>query len=332
MQQDVQGIVPGPTRTEVEAIVADGIRRYFAARRARVRPFVDRHFSLAGTAAIHREALGWDVARAPANLLLAGPQAGLNAAASLARKLGAPAAARTLGRRNLLLKTRVARRIEWLVQTELLELPCRQGARVATRDALAETILDDPRLAAKLGAMLEAVGRRGDEPDFRQRLEQALTTYAGTRAAAAEIATGLATLGAGALSLKQLTPGAVTLGPALAASLAHEAAIASFPLGAGLGSLWYGVFPTAPSALLVGSLTGGLMLAAASVAAFAGLVTDPLQRRLGLHEKRLLRMLAALERQMLDPSAPDFAVRDHYVARLLDLFDWLGCAWRLALH
>ncbi|MBV9734751.1 MAG: hypothetical protein JO209_02495 [Acidisphaera sp.] len=331
MQQDLQ-IAGRPTPAEAGAIVADGIRRYFAARRPRVRPFVDRHFSFRGTAAIHREALGWDIARAPANLLLAGPQAALKAAAAAAGRIGARETGRALGRRSLLLKTRVAGRIEWLVQTELLELPCRQGARVATRDALAETILDDPRLAAPLHAMLEALGRHGNDQEFRQRLEQALTTYAGTRAAAAEIATGLVTLGAGAIGLKQLTPGAVTLGPVLAATLAHEAAVASFPLGAGLGGLWYGVFPTAPSALLVGGLTGGLMLAAASVAAFAGLLTDPLQRRLGLHEKRLLRMLDALERQMLEAGAPDFSVRDHYVARLLDLFDWLGCAWRLALR
>jgi hypothetical protein len=49
----------------------------------------------------------------------------------------------------------------------------------------------------------------------------------------------------------QLTPGTLTLGPVLAAALAQQAAIASFPLGAGLGGLWYGLFPAAPSAGLV---------------------------------------------------------------------------------
>jgi len=41
-------------------------------------------------------------------------------------------------------------------------------------------------------------------------------------------------------------------------------------------------------------------------------------------------MLDALERQMLDPAAPAFAVHDHYAARLLDVFDLLGSAYRLA--
>ena len=63
-----------------------------------------------------------------------------------------------------------------------------------------------------------------------------MTTYTATRAAAAEIATSLVTLGSGALTVKQLTPGVATLAPTLAGVLAQQAAIASFPLGTGLGA------------------------------------------------------------------------------------------------
>jgi hypothetical protein len=312
------------------AAVEDGIARYFADRQARVRPFVDRHFSLAGSLALHRAALGGDVLRAPANLVLAGPHAALQAAGLLAGKLRAGRLARAMRGRSLLLRTNVGREIEWLVFTELLELPCRQRGRQSDRDALAETILADPRVAETAAMFLAPVGARGDDPAFRARLTEAMASYAGTRAAAAEITTSLLTLSTGALAVKHLTPGAVSLGPALAAILAQQAAVASFPLGTGLGSIWYGLFPVVPSLGLVAGLTGGLMLAAACAAAFAGIVADPVQRRLGLHERRLRRMLRALERQMRDPAAPAFAVRDQYVARLLDLFDLLGSAWRLA--
>jgi len=314
---------------DAAAIVEDGISRYFASRRDRVPAFVDRYFSASGALRMHRAALGWDLLKAPANVTLAAPEIVLRLTERLARR-HAPRIASGLHRRHLLLPTAVSRRIEWLIATELLEVPFRQGERVATRDALAETILADPRLDARIRETLESVGRRGDDPEFRERLASALLAYAGSRAAASEIATSLATLGAGALTLKQLTPGVVTLGPSLAAVMAQQAAIASFPLGAGLGGLWYTVFPAAPSLLLISGLTGGLMLAAATLAAFAGVLTDPVQRRLGLHRKRLLRMLDALERQMLDPRAPEFSVRDQYVARLLDLLDLLGAAYRLA--
>ena len=84
----------------------------------------------------------------------------------------------------------------------------------------------------------------------------------------------------------------------------------------------------ASSGLLLGT-TGGLMIAASTLAAFAGIVADPVQRRLGLHRRRLDKMIDALERQLADPDAPSFAVRAHYVARLSDLFDLLAAAWRL---
>lgn len=314
----------------IDAIVRDGIRRYFAARRERVQPFVERHFSLRGTAAIHRAALGLDVLRAPANLLLAGPQAAMKAAGAMARRLGATHLPRYAARHNLLLRTQVSRRIEALVCTELLELPWGAKDQDRQRDALGETILADPRVAALAEEILLAIGRQADDPAFRARLTEVMGNYATTRAAAAEIATSLMTLGSGAVALKQLTPGAVTLGPALAALIAQQSAVAAFPLGAGLGSLWYAMFPVAPAAILVAGLTGGLMIAASCVAAFAGLISDPVQRRLGLHARRLNRMLDALERRMLDPAAPAYAVHDHYVARLLDVFDLLGSAYRLA--
>lgn len=307
-------------RIRAERAVDDGIARYFAARRARVPDFVDAHFSLRGAARLHRAALGWDILRAPLNITLAVPE------------LLGGVVSRVTGRRvpHLLLRTAVSRELDWLIATELLEVPFRQHGRVAANDALAETILADPHVAETVRQALERIGRHGGDPAFRARLEQALLAYAGSRAAAAEIATSLVTLGAGALTLKQLTPGVVTLGPSLAAVMAQQAAIASFPLGAGLGGLWYGWFPAAPSALLVAGLTGGMMLGAASLAAFAGLVTDPVQRRLGLHQRRLLRMLDALERQMRDPAAPAFTLRDQYVARLTDLLDLLSAAYRLA--
>ena len=69
-------------------IVADGVRRYFDERRERIGPFVDRNFSLRGSIALHRAAVGWDIARAPLNLTMAAPQVGLLLAAGAAGRLG----------------------------------------------------------------------------------------------------------------------------------------------------------------------------------------------------------------------------------------------------
>jgi hypothetical protein len=317
------------TRELALASVEQGTRTYFAARRARVDPFIDAHFSLRGTLKLHRAALGWDIAKTPLNLSLAAPQIALRLGAKAAAQLGAPRASRAL-RRPILLQTAVAREIEWLIHTELLELPFQQKHRESRRDALAETILAEPAITQPMAAALIEIGRHGNDPSFRARLNHAVGEYNVTRLAAAEITTGLLNLGAGALALNKLTPGAASFGPALAGMMAQQAAVASFPLGGWLGGVWYGFFPALPSAGLVLSATGGLMLASTTFAAFAGVVSDPIQRALGLHRTRLLRMIAALERQFFDPASPGFVVHDHYVARLLDLFDLLNAAVRLA--
>jgi hypothetical protein len=321
------GALPG--REIAERAVQAGLARYFAERRARVRPFVDRHFTFRGALAIHRAALGWDILRMPVNLTLAAPQLGLRLAGMAASRLGAERLGAALRERHLLLPTAVGREIAWAIRTDLLELPARDGERIAVRDALAEAVLAQDVLTMALRPLLADIGRRAGDPGLRARIAQAMAEYTGSRAAAAEVTTGLISLGAGALAFNKLTPGIATLGPTLAAMLAQQAAVASFPLGAALGSVWYGFFPVAPPLGLVLGLTGGLMLAGSTIAAFAGVVADPVQRRLGLHRARLLRLIDSLERQANDPAAPGFRVRDHYVARLLDLFDLIGAAWRV---
>ena len=212
----------------------------------------------------------------------------------------------------------------------LRELPYRQGYRIARKDALAATILDSPHVQSALTEAFEAIGRRGDHPAFRKQLEQTVATYKETRAAAAEITTTLITLGAGAAALKQVTPGAMVLGPALATVMAYQAALASFPLGETLGRLWYAAFPVAASPGLNVGVTGVLIAGGAVAAAFSGIIADPFQRRVGLHCRRLLRLIDALERQFKGDGEAGFVVRDHYVARLMTLVQLLSSAYRLA--
>jgi hypothetical protein len=324
-----------PTASEADQalarqIVDDAVRRYFDACRARVTPFVDRNFSLRGSVSLHRAAVGWDIARAPFNLTMAAPQVGLLLAAKAATKVGAMRLAASLGSKRLVVHTAVGKELAWRLHADLLELPYRSGERLTTKDALAETILSDPRVVTALAPALAAIGTHGADPALGERLEAAMTEYTRTRAAATEITTALLSLGTGALALRKLTPGALSLGPPLATAIARRAAVMSFPMGGALGSLWYTLFPVAPSAVLVAGLTGGLLAASTVGSAFAGVIADPVQRKLGLHERRLRRMLDALERQMHEPTAPGFVVHDHYVARLLDLFDVAGALVRLA--
>jgi hypothetical protein len=313
--------VPAIDEEVARAIVRAALARYVASRHARVKAFVDANFSLLGALRLHREALGLDLVRAPANVTLMLPYLATRLGAAGLKRLGAGRTARWLQGRRLFLTTDVARELTFRLHRDLLELPYADGERRCERDALAEQVLADPRLDAPRAELAEALRRQREDPAARARLAAMLGAYADARSAAADLFNNALLASTGAAVFQKLTPGTFTLGPVLAAAIAHQAAVASFPLGATAGGLWYAWFPVQPSAGLLLGATGGLMLATAVTAGFAGVVSDPLLRALGLHARRLHRLIDALGHELEGDSEAAFQVRDHYVARIFDLID-----------
>ena len=217
---------------EARLIVDEAAARYCDARRAKIDDFVDRTFSLPGTLRLHRRALGWDLVRSPANLALSAPHLAARVSAGIARRVGLAPAADWLDSRRYFLQTDVARELEWRLFTELLELPIRQGERVSERDALADEILRDPRMAQGGGDELRSPA---EQEAFRAWLAGAASTYEGTRVAAADLTNAAVSAGVGAFAFKKFTPGMMSLGPATAQVLVQNAAIAGFPSAAGRG-------------------------------------------------------------------------------------------------
>ena len=210
-------------------IVMDGFDRYLTRERERIDPFVDEHFSFSGTLKLHRHAVGWDMLRAPANVAAAVPQFWLMAGSKLARRAGWERGANWMGERQIVMETAVAQEIEWLVHTELLQLPYRRGARESTRDALTEAVFADPRIETVSRLVLEAIGRHTNDPEYRRNLERKLADYTRSREAAAEITAAIISAAVGAIAFNQMTPGVMSLGPAAAGAAAQSAAIAGFP-------------------------------------------------------------------------------------------------------
>jgi len=313
-------------RTVIEAAAA----RYVEGCRERLDPFIDRHFSLRGSLRLHRHAVGWDLLRAPFNVVVAIPQlaAHILAAGGRRTKLTRPAAER-LARINLFLTTRVGREVGWLIMSDLLRLPVSDGKRVSETDAFAEEVMKDPRVARSVERAAAVLEEHAGDEAFFGRLDEKLRVYTNTRAAAADMVTVLTMVGAGAGAINKFTPGAMTLVPALSAALAQHLAISNFWLGSFLGSGYYAVFPAAASPALIAGTAGTVLAVGAVLTAFAGVLTDPLQRRMGLHKRRLTKLLNALEKELVGRVPDRMALHDHYVARVLDLVDMMVLASRL---
>lgn len=297
---------------------------YFAVRRARVDRFVAAHFTWPGTWRLHRSAFGLDILRAPANVLLSPVLVLTRIAAFACRHCGLSGAGRWLSARRILLPTTVSRRVEALIATDLLDLALPPGAAGRRRDALCRAVLAAPQWRAML--------RKRADPAAAQHLGQkvadALGAYAGTRSAVAEMTTGLVTLALGAVLFQTVTPGMMSMAPGVADAVAHSTAIANFPLGQAIGGLWYGLFPPGASPALVGASIALLLMAGSVLTAFAGLLADPVQAGLGLHRRRLLRLIDTLEGEVCGTADRPFATREHIYARLLDLWDVIASTFR----
>jgi hypothetical protein len=315
----------------VHAAVRESSARYIATRRERIKPFTKKHFSFRGSARLNRRALGMDLLRTPANAVWAIPYLLSRSGAAVVRQLGFRRTANCFGKVPPGFKTDVEREVEWLLYSEFLEIPFEQGERRCTRDALFEEILNHPAIVGLLLPELVRLDELLQRQRLKEKLEEHLRTYTASRTAAADLSGSLLSLAAGAAAFSKLTPGSVAMGSTAAAALAQQLAVANFALGPTLGSLYYGVFPATVSAGLLAATTGGLMLAVGVLAALAGIVTDPVQQALGLHERKLAKLVDALEAALQGEAGGELKLHDAYVARVFDLWDLLQAATRV-LH
>lgn len=286
-------------------------------RRAEVDAFVARHFTWPGTLRLHRAALGSDVLRAPLNVVLSPLLLLSRLVAWVCRRLGMGRAADWLGRRRLLLRTDVAARVETAVLAELLRVPLPDDAAARGPEGQARAILAAPAYRAAIRACADVA----EAEALAGRIASAVAEYSGTRSAIAEFTTALLALAIGGLVFQAVTPGLLSMAPDVAQSVSRSTAVAEFPLGATLGAGWYAMFPVGPSPGLVASTVLALVLTGAIIAAFAGTLADPVQARLGIHRRRLLRLLARVEAETAGRRESAPLPREHLLARSFDLWD-----------
>ena len=93
-----------------------------------------------------------------------------------------------------------------------------------------------------------------------------------------------------------------------------------------MGTWYYSVIPVTASTGLLIATTGSLMAALAIITTFTGIITDPLQAKLGIHQKRLLKFIDAFKEELLGAGQSQYKIKDQYVARVFDILDLLKAA------
>ena len=166
-----------------------------------------------------------------------------------------------------------------------------------------------------------------DHQRFSRQLEpliaDAISQYRVTRTAAADITNSLSCTVLGAFAFQKFTPGGIGLGVLLASMLAQTLAARDFFLGETIGGWYYSVFPPEPTLAVTAGVMIAVMAALAAFAALSGMIFDPVQAAVGLHRRRLNKLLDHLERDVTRTTQSSFRPKDQFVARILDTFDMI---------
>jgi hypothetical protein len=305
------------SEAEIEQAIRSGIERYFADCRARVPAFIDRHFHYPGAVATNRMALGWDMLRAPINLLWA-PVYALACLVKIPtrKRAGMRWLHRLADRVPAGFTTRVQQHISNLIQADLLNNGEPTGH-----------LLEDYLVEALESVYERHSSEAVDHQHFIKLIEpvigDALRQYRVTRTASADITNSISCTVLGAFAFQKFTPGGIGLGVVLASMLAKTLAARDFILGETIGGWYYSVFPPEPSLATTASVMLAVMAALAAFAALSGIIVDPVQAAVGLHRRRLHKLLGHLERDVSLSTQSSFRPKDQYVARILDTFDMI---------
>lgn len=81
------------------------------------------------------------------------------------------------------------------------------------------------------------------------------------------------------------------------------------------------MFPATASLGLAVATTSSVLAVLAMFSAFSGVITDPLQAKFGIHEKRLNRLVDSLEDALKERGDFNLKLREQYIVRVFDLFD-----------
>ncbi len=230
------------------------------------------------------------------------------------KRIGFKQAARTLHKIPSGFTSSVQYHTQMLVYNQLLGSPSCES-----KSALLASIRDALEESSKLpdSAKEHEKFRHAITPIICQSLQQ----YSLTRTASADITNTLISTAAGAISFKQFTPGGLGLGFIFAGIYAKHSASSDFFLGELLGAWYYTLFPPSPSIATTTTSIAIVLSILAVFSAFSGLLSDPIQYYLGLHQKRLTKMLRHLREDFIKQNDSSYYPKDPYVARIMELLD-----------
>jgi hypothetical protein len=312
-----------PTSQQIETAYSQAVETYIKQKRENVPLFVEKYFGWKGSADRHKIAIGWDLLKAPANLIWSVPVLILRLTGKGLGLAGWKSAEETLDGIWPGFRTAIQIESERLIYQELLELPWKEEQIDAPKNALFEAIFNHAEISEWVDSTLREIVHRSESSQYRERLEKNLQEFATAQVSAADIGTNLIILAGTYVGAQKFASGAYGAGTVISSILAQNIAVQSFWAGPTLGGLWYGWFPAQASIGLTVASVAGVAIILAIFSSFAGMVVDPIQKFLGLHQRRLNRALDDLNADLNGTGSKGYSTKAPIVARIIDVIDIL---------
>ena len=265
------------------------IEAYIAERRSRVDGFCEKYYGWKGALRIRADSIKEDLTVGFLNALWAVPFVTLQTAFRWLDKLGIDAPKRWFDHVPPQIKTASRKKTEWVLVTELLELPFQSGLLRSSKDSLSDA------LKVNFGQHKNETDWKSFCPTGPETWKQELTGYSSESSSAADLATLAVTVFSAWLLFGNTSLGVIQMGSELADKLAHDEATSGFFLGDAIGSVFYNIFPQDPSIQQL-CISVAIIIALISILSIVihGLI-DPVHTALGVHQRKLHRFLDAME-------------------------------------
>lgn len=263
--------------------IDDCIEKFAAERKQHIAPFIEKHFSVSETIRIQKRHLPLDLLLSPVNALWSIPYLMLKKAVETSDKMGWPALNPLIDILPASFKTGYQKDIEKLIATELVG---------------EDILMDCLRKDAVLGPMLASGAVELNQRKIRSEVLKEIEKYTSSQAMINDICSSLLTLAAGWIYFGDKSLGVMGIGSKIARQMAREKASSNFFLGEKVGSVFYGVFPPAPTntQVVLATLAVGTLLTACSLV--VSVLSDPARKRFGLHDKKLHALVDNLEERL----------------------------------
>ncbi|WP_413288632.1 DUF6635 family protein [Bdellovibrio sp. HCB337] len=265
-------------------VVDECIETYIRECRQKVDPFVANHFSLQEAVDVQKKSLAADLIFYPINALWSIPYVSTKKTVETLDKLGWAKLNPLLEILPTGFKTRPQKEIEKWIEEELL------GGR--------EPLLQSLKTKANLNDLLTPEELLLLEGQIQSEISKEVDKYTSSQGLISDLASSVATLVVGRYYFGDDSIGILGMGNHIARKMARDRAADNFFLGKGLGSAFYKVVPVEPSRTQIFWATLGVGLLLTIFSLGIAMISNPLRKKLGLHNKKLHLLLDGLEEKI----------------------------------